>query len=124
MKSFISKLCFAVLALLMLVFLLLNLLTGSTRITADEAIRALFRNEDSLMAGRIIREIRLPRLFAAAILGGGLAVSGYLLQTFFRNPIVGPFVLGISSGAKLAVALATKRMMTSTAAIRIAQMII
>lgn len=50
-------------------------------------------------------EIRLPRALAAAILGGGLALSGYLLQTFFHNPIAGPFILGISSGAKLVVAL-------------------
>ena len=99
------RLCFSVLALLMLAFLLLNLLTGSTRIAADEAIRALFCREESMTAGRIIREIRMPRLLAAAILGGGLAVSGYLLQTFFGNPIAGPFVLGISSGAKLSVAL-------------------
>ena len=47
----------------------------------------------------------LPRTIAAALLGGALALSGYLLQTFFQNPIAGPFVLGISSGAKLAVAL-------------------
>lgn len=53
----------------------------------------------------IIRQIRLPRTIAAALLGGALALSGYLLQTFFQNPIAGPFVLGISSGAKLSVAL-------------------
>ncbi|MBR1702448.1 MAG: iron ABC transporter permease [Lachnospiraceae bacterium] len=53
----------------------------------------------------IIWQIRLPRTIAAALLGGALALSGYLLQTFFQNPIAGPFVLGISSGAKLAVAL-------------------
>ena len=44
-------------------------------------------------------------MLAAAILGGGLSLSGFLLQTFFANPIAGPFVLGISSGAKLAVSL-------------------
>lgn len=53
----------------------------------------------------IVLQIRLPRALAAAILGGGLALSGYLLQTFFHNPIAGPFILGISSGAKLVVAL-------------------
>ena len=54
----------------------------------------------------IIKSIRLPRMLAALILGGALAVSGYLLQVFFGNPIAGPFVLGISSGAKLVTALA------------------
>lgn len=53
----------------------------------------------------IIWQIRLPRILAAMILGGALTVSGFLLQTFFHNPIASPFVLGISSGAKLTVAL-------------------
>ena len=57
------------------------------------------------MFADIVIQIRFPRALAAAILGGGLALSGYLLQTFFHNPIAGPFILGISSGAKLAVAL-------------------
>ncbi len=56
-------------------------------------------------AYNIVWEIRLPRILAAVILGGALSVSGFLLQTFFGNPIAGPFVLGISSGAKLVVAL-------------------
>lgn len=55
---------------------------------------------------RIIFSIRMPRMLLAAVLGGALAVSGFLLQTFFRNPIAGPFVLGISSGAKLIVGIA------------------
>lgn len=50
-------------------------------------------------------QIRIPRALAAAILGGALALSGYLLQTFFHNPIASPFTLGVSSGAKLVVAL-------------------
>lgn len=53
----------------------------------------------------IVWGLRAPRILAAAILGGGLSLSGFLLQTFFANPIAGPFVLGISSGAKLAVSL-------------------
>ena len=53
----------------------------------------------------ILLQIRLPRLVAALILGGALSVSGYLLQTFFHNPIASPFVLGISSGAKLTIAV-------------------
>ena len=51
--------------------------------------------------------IRLPRLLIAAVLGGALSLSGFLLQTFFRNPIAGPFVLGISSGAKMLLAIVT-----------------
>ena len=60
----------------------------------------LFRSDAGIIWG-----IRLPRVLAAAILGGALSVSGFLLQTFFANPIAGPFVLGISSGAKLTVSL-------------------
>ena len=56
-------------------------------------------------AFRIIRDIRMPRILAAILLGGALSVSGFLLQTFFGNPIAGPYVLGISSGAKLVVSL-------------------
>ncbi len=56
-------------------------------------------------AYQILWNIRLPRIMAAVFLGGALAVSGFLLQTFFGNPIAGPYVLGISSGAKLTVAL-------------------
>jgi len=66
---------------------------------ADE-LRALI---NSSAESQIIFSIRLPRLLLAAVLGGALSVSGYLLQVFFRNPIAGPFVLGISSGAKMLV---------------------
>lgn len=54
---------------------------------------------------KVVYNIRLPRLLAAILLGGALSVSGFLLQTFFGNPIAGPYVLGISSGAKLFVAI-------------------
>jgi iron complex transport system permease protein len=76
----------------------LGINVGSTSFS----FREIFDNE---MAQRIIIDIRMPRVFAAVILGGALSVSGFLLQTFFHNPIAGPFVLGISSGAKLTVAL-------------------
>ena len=73
---------------------------------------------------RILLQIRLPRLLAALILGGALSVSGYLLQTFFHNPIAGPFVLGISSGAKLTVSITMvallSRGLVSTSAVLIA----
>ena len=99
-------LCFLLLAVSVLLLGALNLVTGSTSIGAGELWRALFSGERDSSAGRILWNIRLPRLLASAVLGGALAVSGFLLQTFFANPIAGPFVLGISSGAKLTVALA------------------
>lgn len=97
--------CFLLLAVLVLLLGFLNLVIGSTRIGAGVIWRALFSPEHDSGQTRILRNIRLPRLLAAAVLGGALAVSGFLLQTFFANPIAGPFVLGVSSGAKLTVAL-------------------
>ena len=68
------------------------------------AAALLGRGQDAL-AGSIVWQLRLPRAVMAALLGAALSAAGYLLQTFFANPIAGPFVMGISSGAKLAVAL-------------------
>ena len=87
-----------VLAVGVAVFMVLNICIGSVRIhfsdlAGDETLR------------KIIWDIRMPRAFSVLILGGALALAGYLLQTFFHNPIAGPFVLGISSGAKMVVAL-------------------
>lgn len=95
--------CFAALFILLVALLGLNLFSGSVNLTFSEVISSLFGGEGT--AGSIVRKIRLPRLLAATILGGALSVSGFLLQSFFANPIAGPFVLGISSGAKLVVAL-------------------
>ena len=99
------RLSFALLALLLAAFAVWNIGLGSVAVTAGELLKVLTgRGEDPTMS-RIIWDIRLPRMMAAAILGGALSVSGFLLQTFFANPIAGPFVLGISSGAKLVVSL-------------------
>ena len=96
---------FALLILLVLVFLLWNLHAGSVSISAGEIRQILLGRGQDSTRWNIIRSIRLPRLLSALILGGALSVSGYLLQTFFHNPIAGPFVLGISSGAKLTVSV-------------------
>ena len=96
--------CYAALLLLTLALGAAGLRFGSVKITAQEIISALGGEKST--AADIIMISRLPRVIAATVLGGALAVSGYLLQTFFANPIAGPFVLGISSGAKLTVALA------------------
>ena len=95
---------FLLLLLLLLIFLIWNILAGSVRLPASE-IWTILQGGGELSQRRILLQIRLPRLLAALILGGALSVSGYLLQTFFHNPIAGPFVMGVSSGAKLAVAL-------------------
>ncbi len=97
--------CFTALILLGLGLVLLNLAIGSTELALPELLSALVRSERESMTARIVWNIRMPRLMAAALLGGALSVSGFLLQTFFANPIAGPFVLGVSSGAKLTVAL-------------------
>ena len=97
-----------VLLALLLWCLVLNVNSGSVEIPAGQILRMLWngavhRQFDSSTAGTILFRIRLPRVLLAAVLGGALSVSGLLLQTFFRNPIAGPFVLGISSGAKMVV---------------------
>ncbi len=74
-----------------------NLFTrGRYQAELDRVIRASAESQ-------ILFRIRIPRMLLAMVLGGALSVSGYLLQVFFRNPIAGPFVLGISSGAKMVV---------------------
>jgi len=97
---------FVFLFIMLLFLFVLNIYSGSIHLSAREVLELLFMGKQESAASRILWDIRLPRILAAAVLGGGLSVSGFLLQTFFANPIAGPFVLGISSGAKLAVALA------------------
>ena len=96
---------FILLAAAFVVMLVLNVNTGSVSIPAGDIFRIILNGPDGSMAANVIWKIRLPRLLAAAVLGGALALSGFLLQTFFRNPIAGPYVLGISSGAKMLVGL-------------------
>ena len=105
MKRNRYALIFLCLAVAVAVLLGANICIGSVSIPLKEVLSILGEGGGSSVFAGIVLEIRLPRTLAAAILGGGLALSGYLLQTFFHNPIAGPFILGISSGAKLVVAL-------------------
>ena len=96
---------FAVLVLAFCLITVLNINTGNVDISVPKILKIIFLRDGSEMEYNIIWKIRLPRILMAAILGGALSLSGFLLQTFFENPIAGPFVLGISSGAKMVVAL-------------------
>ncbi|MCR5415602.1 MAG: iron ABC transporter permease [Pseudobutyrivibrio sp.] len=94
----------SLLAALLVVLAIVCVGLGSADIGVWDIILSFISPKD-VMVGKIILSIRLPRILAAIILGGALAVSGFLLQVFFGNPIAGPYVLGISSGAKLIVAI-------------------
>ncbi|MFS4456767.1 FecCD family ABC transporter permease [Maribacter sp. 2304DJ31-5] len=85
---------------------ILNLSLGSINIPFLDTLRAIFggKLEDTSLE-YIIRSYRIPKAVTAILTGGGLALSGLLMQTLFRNPLAGPFVLGISSGASLGAAL-------------------
>ena len=96
---------FLVLAVAFCAIIVLNINVGSVPIPIGEIARILFKRSGDPTQVSIIWKIRLPRILMAALLGGALSLSGFLLQTFFANPIAGPFVLGISSGAKMVVAL-------------------
>lgn len=94
---------YLVLGICVLFLLLLNICIGTIKIPLKDILASVAGK--TVENSRILWDIRMPRTLAALILGGALALAGYLLQTFFHNPIAGPFVLGISSGAKLMVAL-------------------
>lgn len=102
---------FAVLAMLVI-----NVCTGSISIPLDDLWRIL-SNPGNTTEHLIIWKIRLPRAIAGILCGGYLAVSGLLLQVYFRNPVVGPFILGISSGATLMVSLVMLTSLTMQLAI-------
>ena len=106
-KNFFSwkqqNLIFACLVLLIIVFFVLDVFLGSVSIRASEVIKAIFTHTESSFA-TIILKFRLPKAITALIVGIALSLSGLQMQTVFRNPMAGPDVLGISSGASLGVA--------------------
>lgn len=102
--------CMVFLSFLILfdVAVIMSIMIGSVDITVNDVFRIIFLGDDTnTVAFNVIMKIRLPRLLLGVILGGALSLSGFLIQTFFRNPIAGPFVLGISSGAKMFLAIVT-----------------
>lgn len=91
---------------LLMLSLAINLSSGSVYIPLEYIIKTIFSNTTIEETWHyILFDYRLPKALTAILVGGGLSVSGLLMQTLFRNPLAGPFVLGISSGASLGVAL-------------------
>ncbi len=100
-----TMLLMLLLCLSIMAFLILNLLLGTVKIPVKDVIDILLGNDvDNRIWTNIVMKSRLPQSLTAAMAGAGLAVSGLLMQTVFRNPLAGPSVLGISSGASLGVA--------------------
>ena len=99
-------LLFIFLAALLVVLILLDLMTGSVKIPAGKIFSLLVGADgENQIWSTILHEFRVPKTLTAILAGSALAVSGLQMQTIFRNPLAGPDVLGISSGASLGVAL-------------------
>jgi iron complex transport system permease protein len=95
-----------ILVLVMILMAFLNVSLGSVHIPLKDILSILIQQDVSDSSWTyIILEYRLPKVFTAILTGSGLAVSGLLMQTLFRNPLAGPYVLGLSSGASLGVAI-------------------
>ncbi len=97
---------FLFLSLGLILFFLLNIRLGSVDIPLNAILKSIFNDPTVSDSWRIIvMDFRIPKAITACIAGAGLAISGLFMQTLFRNPLAGPFILGISSGASLGVAL-------------------
>lgn len=100
-----NTLLFTFLSLILLLTLLLNISFGQVSIPVKEIFRSLFNGQAEKETWEyIIMNFRLPKAITAILVGSGLSISGLLMQTLFRNPLAGPYVLGLSSGSSLGVA--------------------
>lgn len=97
---------FAALGAALVAALVADIMTGPVSIAAADVVGALTgRGDVDAVTARIVVDIRLVKALTALLAGAALSVSGLLMQTLFRNPLAGPYVLGLSSGASLGVAL-------------------
>lgn len=99
------KILLTVLAILLPLFAFWHLFAGQIAISLNDYSSALFSYDEESTHQIIARQIRFPRMIIAALAGAGLSIAGLLMQTLFNNPLAGPYVLGINSGASLLVAL-------------------
>ena len=97
--------CFILLGLLLVLLFAADLLLGSVSLAAGEVVRVLTGHSSDPQATTLVTHFRLPKAVSAIVVGAALSASGLQMQTLFRNPLAGPYVLGISSGASLGVAL-------------------
>lgn len=101
-----NTILFSILSLLLLLTLLLNISFGQVAIPLKEVFKSLVGIKAEKETWEyIISNFRLPKAITAILVGMGLSISGLLMQTLFRNPLAGPYVLGLSSGSSLGVAL-------------------
>lgn len=106
-KAFISRMGgrFGVLIALLAASLFLGIFFGSTRTSIAQAMSAVLRGDTDSAAYRILVYVRLPRVLAAVLSGAGLAVSGAIIQAVLNNPMAAPNIIGVNSGAGLAVSV-------------------
>ena len=97
--------CFILLGLLLVLLFAADLLLGSVSLAAGEVVRVLTGHSSDPQATTLVTHFRLPKAVSAIVVGAALSASGLQMQTLFRNPLAGPYVLGISSGASLGVAI-------------------
>ncbi|MFY0604063.1 MAG: iron ABC transporter permease [Flavobacteriaceae bacterium] len=103
-KSYKKK--FFLLTIVLIVVTFINISFGSVSIPFNDVFSIFFGDESIKESWKIIiLDFRVPKAITAILVGAGLSISGLLMQTLFRNPLAGPFVLGISSGASLGVAI-------------------
>ena len=105
MKNAQHKILFTALLLFLVITFLLNISFGQVAIPLKEVAKSIFGFGNVKETWEyIIINFRLPKAITAALVGIGLSISGLLMQTLFRNPLAGPYVLGLSSGSSLGVA--------------------
>jgi len=100
-----TKYSFIILSILLLLCFIMNICLGSVSIEFNDVVTGIFGFSKNESHQYIVQNYRLPKAITAILVGSGLGISGLLMQTLFRNPLAGPFVLGVSSGASLGVAL-------------------
>lgn len=100
-----TTLCFILLSLLLVILFVASLLLGSVSLQVKEVLGVILGQEADPQTRILVTHFRLPKAITALVVGAALSASGLQMQTLFRNPLAGPYVLGISSGASLGVSL-------------------